>query len=128
MCTNKAGKWCLFRPFGSLHEYAPHFFNHPNTFAVYDATEFPCEKSYSLEAQCQTWSEYKQDNTGKVNITTTPDGRLIQISNVYGGKASDRHIVEEENLLSIIPSGMKGMADKSYAVDDPAPKDIKPNS
>lgn len=102
-----------------------HFINHSNVFMVLDCTEFYMEKPSGLEAQCVTWSEYKHHNTIKCLIGCTPDGLTTFISNAYGGRASDRHIVEKEEVLSLIPDGMAVMADKGFEVHDLVPDGVE---
>ena len=72
------------------------------------------ERPSGLEAQCITWSEYKHHNTIKCLIAVTPDGQVIYVSSPWGGRASDRHIVEKEKT----PEGMAIMADKGFEIED----------
>ena len=102
----------------------PHFINHSNVILVLDCTEFWLEKPSGLEAQCCTWSEYKHHNTIKSLIGCTPDGMTIFVSNAWGGRASDRHIVQAEDVLQLVPEGMAVMADKGFEVHDLAPNGV----
>ena len=89
-----------------------HFVHFPNVLIVFDCTEFYMEIPSSLSAQNLTWSEYKHSNTLKVLIGVTPDGHVGYIGEIWGGRASDRHIVIAEKVLERIPVGLAAMADK----------------
>ncbi len=95
-----------------------HFINHSNTYCVGDCTEIQMEKPSGLEAQSVTWSEYKRHNTIKEAIVITHDGLTIFISSAWGGRASDRHIVDKDEALRDIPPGMAVMVDKGFEIED----------
>ena len=46
----------------------------------------------------------------------SPSGLIIHCSKVYGGKASDKHIFLNENLLDKLEEGDAVMVDKGYAI------------
>lgn len=75
------------------------FVKMPDVRIVIDASEFFCEKPNSLTAQNLIWSEYKTHNTFKVLIGVAPNGLVSFISRVWGGCASDRHIVQRYGHL-----------------------------
>lgn len=102
-----------------------HFINHQNVYIIYDCTEFFIEKPSGLEAQAVTWSEYKHHCTIKSLIGVSPTGMTTYVSRAWGGRASDRHIVKNENILESIPEGMAVMADKGFEVEDLAPSGIE---
>ena len=102
-----------------------HFVNHSNVYIIFDCTEFFVEKPSGLEAQAVTWSEYKHSNTIKCLIGVSPTGMTTFVSRAWGGRASDRHIVEKENALANVPEGMAIMADKGFEVEDLAPPGVQ---
>ncbi|XP_021346079.1 uncharacterized protein LOC110445671 [Mizuhopecten yessoensis] len=93
---------------------------------VVDATEFFCEKPGNLEAQFLTWSEYKHHNTYKVLIGVAPNGLVTFVSRVWGGHASDRHIVQKDGDLFLpkLEPGDVILADKGFTVGDLLPAHI----
>lgn len=103
------------------------FMDFPNCQMVLDCTEFFCEKASSLLAQWQMWSEYKHHNTYKILIGVTPNGTVNFISRLWGGRASDRHISKEDELLTKLHPGMPIMADKGFTIEDLLPPDINLN-
>lgn len=102
------------------------FVEMPDVRIVIDATEFFCEKPSSLTAQYLTWSEYKNHNTFKVLIGVAPNGVVSFISRVWGGRASDRHIVQKDghHLLPLLESGDIILADKGFTIGDSLPGHI----
>ena len=57
-----------------------------------DCTKIFIERPRDREVQALTWSDYKKHNTVKVLIGIAPNGTITYLSNVWGGRASDRHI------------------------------------
>ena len=61
---------------------------------------------------------YKNQNTVKVLVGTTPGGLVSYISAAYGGSVSDRQICERSNLTQICLPGDSITADKGFNVQD----------
>lgn len=89
-----------------------HFNDHSDTRIVVDCTEFFVEKLSSLVSQWLTWSEYKHHNTFKILIGVPPNGMVSFVSRLWGGNASDRHIVQNGDLIPKLSPGDVMMADK----------------
>lgn len=100
--------------------------NLPDSFRKYykkcrviiDCTEFFIETPSSLEAQALCWSEYKHHSTIKVLVGITPNGCFSYISDCYGGKASDKFIVEDSGFLKLLQPGDQVMADRGFHIQD----------
>ncbi|XP_033739899.1 uncharacterized protein LOC117327155 [Pecten maximus] len=90
----------------------------PTTRVIVDGTECPVKKPRPPVAQQSTYSTYKNRNTIKVLVGTTPGGLVSYLSPAYGGSVSDRQIVERSNLASICDPGDSIMADKGFNVQD----------
>ena len=103
------------------------FQDFPNCQIVLDCTEFFCERPSSLQTQWQTWSEYKHHNTMKVLIGVAPNGFVNFVSRLWGGRASDRHIFQQDGLLPRLHPHMTVMADKGFTIEDLLPRDIDLN-
>lgn len=103
------------------------FLDYKTCRIVIDCTEVFTEKPSSLTAQWLTWSEYKHSNTFKVLVGVAPNGLVTFISRLWGGNASDRHIVENDGLLPKLTSGDMIMADKGFTIEDLLQEDIDLN-
>ncbi|XP_062591631.1 uncharacterized protein LOC134253139 [Saccostrea cucullata] len=102
----------------------------PSTRVLLDGTEIPVKKPKPPIAQQATFSTYKNRNTVKVLVGSTPGGLISYVSPAYGGSASDRQLVERSPLLSadLFEPGDSLMADKGFNVQDLfAPKDVTVN-
>ena len=103
------------------------FANYPYCNIILDCTEIFIEKPSSLTAQWLTWSEYKHHNTVKVLIGVTPQGMVNFISTLWGGRASDRHITQNDGLIPQLHPNTTLMADKGFTVEDLLPPDVGMN-
>lgn len=100
--------------------------NMPDSFRKYyskcrviiDCTEFFIETPSSLEVQTLCWSEYKHHSTIKILVGITPNGCFSFISDSYGGKASDKFIVEDSGFLRLLQPGDQVMADRGFQIED----------
>ena len=90
----------------------------PSTRVIVDGTEFPIKKPKEPVAQQATFSNYKNRNTVKVLVGTSPGGLTSYVSPAYGGSVSDRQICERSNLPKMCDPGDSVMADKGFNVQD----------
>ncbi|XP_053393114.1 uncharacterized protein LOC128555267 [Mercenaria mercenaria] len=90
----------------------------PKTRIIIDGTECPIKKPKAPRAQQSTYSTYKNRNTIKVLVGTTPGGLVNYISEAYGGSTSDRQIVERCKIVNACDPGDSVMADKGFNVQD----------
>ena len=86
--------------------------------SIIDCFELFIEKPSNLLAKACTWSQYKHYNTAKYLISITPQGTVSFISNGWGGRVSDKHIVENSGYLSHILPGDVILADRGFDVAD----------
>lgn len=117
---SEALKKCIYWPSkietkNNLPNYfVPHF---TNVRAVLDCTEMSIQMPKCLSCKIQTYSHYKGKQTAKYLISVSPAGLIINISNGYGGKASDKFIVNEEKILDRFEEKDEVMVDKGFCID-----------
>ena len=86
--------------------------------SIIDCFELFIEKPSGLLAKSCTWSQYKHYNTAKYLISITPQGIISFISNGWGGRASDKHVVEHSAYLNNLLPGDVVLADRGFDVAD----------
>lgn len=67
---------------------------------IVDCFEVFTDRPSNLTARAQTWSSYKHSNTAKFLIGVTPQGSISFISRGYGGRVSDKHVMENCGILN----------------------------
>lgn len=90
----------------------------PATRVIIDGMECPIKKPKNPLAQQATFSSYKNRNTLKAVIGSTPGGLISLVSQAYGGSTSDRHVVERLSLGNVCDPGDSVMADKGFNIQD----------
>ena len=112
-----------------MREFTPTCFHnrYPTTRVVIDATEVFIEKPKNPDAQAATWSTYKNPNTSKFLIGITPNGVPSYISDVYGGRISDKELLKRSGLCSLQGEGDSIMADRGFLIEDLLPKNVSLN-
>ena len=89
---------------------------YPRCCVVIDCTEFFVAIPSSLEAAALLWSNYKHHSTIKVLIGITPNGLISFVSDCYGGRATDKHIVENSSFLQFVQPNDQIMADRGFKI------------
>lgn len=79
---------------------------HNNVQSIIDCFEVEIDKPADAVKQAITWSQYRGCNTVKFLISATPNGFVNYISEVFGGRASDKEIVEKSGYLDILPENV----------------------
>lgn len=97
---------------------------HDNATVIVDCFEVFIEKPASLLTQQECWSNYKHHNTVKFLIGITPQGNICYISETWGGRASDKNILEKSDFCNFIRAGDVVLADRGFLVKDTL-KDLK---
>ena len=85
-----------------------------NVQMIIDCFEIQISKPSDPLKQAQTWSQYKNCNTVKYLIGCTPNGLISFISEGYGGRISDKALVEKSKLLDILPHNAVVLADRGF--------------
>lgn len=85
-----------------------------NVQLIIDCFEIQIQKPSNPVRQAQTWSQYKSCNTVKYLIGCTPAGLICYISKGYGGRISDKAIIEQSDFIDILPTNCTIMADRGF--------------
>ncbi|XP_067132207.1 uncharacterized protein [Centruroides vittatus] len=85
---------------------------------IIDCFELFVERPSSLDARYLTLSQYKQHNTIKFLIGVTPQGSVSFISEPWGGRVSDKHLMEHSGLLKYLLPGDLVLADRGFNITD----------
>lgn len=91
---------------------------HEKTTVIVDCFEIFMEKPPVMVTQQQCWSNYKHHHTVKFLIGITPQGLICFISNAWGGRASDKQIVENTKFLKHISPGDIVLADRGFLIKE----------
>lgn len=89
-----------------------------DTQIVLDCTEIFITTPSCLCCRIRFYSHYKGALTVKFLTGVSPAGLITFVSDAYGGRASDKFIFEESNLISKLESGTAIMADKGFLIDN----------
>lgn len=87
------------------------------TRIILDCAETPIEKCKCLKCRILTYSQYKKTHTVKFNIGVTPSGLITEASVPFGGRASDKKIVNESEILNKLDYNDGVMVDKGYKIN-----------
>lgn len=99
--------------------------NFESTRIIIDCIEIPIVKLYlSLSASIITYSNYKSTYTAKFMTCVTPAGIISFISQGYGGRASDKFIFENSNVIDLLDENDAIMADKGFLINSLCAKNM----
>uniref|UniRef100_UPI00358E209D uncharacterized protein isoform X1 n=1 Tax=Myxine glutinosa TaxID=7769 RepID=UPI00358E209D len=85
---------------------------------IIDCFELFTEKPSGALNQVYTYSNYKQHHTVKYLIGISPQGTVIFISAGWGGRTSDKHIVQKSGFLQNLLPGDIVLADRGFKIAD----------
>lgn len=85
---------------------------------IVDCFELFIELSGILKASAQSFSQYKHHTTLKYLIGISITGVIIFISKGFGGRASDKFVVNESGFLENLQPGDWVLADKGFLVQN----------
>ena len=108
--------------------------NMPKEFAQYattriilDCTELFIQRPSAMLAQSETWSDYKHHNTWKLLVGVTPNGQVTFLSDLWGGRVSDKQITRESGVLDLLQVGDNVMVDRGFDISAIVPTGITVN-
>ena len=91
---------------------------YPKCVIIIDCAEVFIQTPSSLDNAAMCWSDYKHHSTMKYLVGISPNGAISYVSDCYGGRASDRFIVEDCGFLSKLRPGYQVMADRGFKISD----------
>lgn len=105
-----------FKTLSEVQEKLPIPFRHryKNVQCIIDCFEISIQKPSDPILQSLSWSQYKGCNTMKYLIACTPNGFISYISSGFGGRSTDKMIVEESTFLNKLDPGAHVMADRGF--------------
>lgn len=118
---SKILKHCIYFPSSEeISANIPKCFKYfPNCRVILDCTEITIQKPTCLCCRIKFYSQYKRNLTVKFMTGVSPAGLITFVSDAYGGRASDKIIFEESNLINkLCPNKDAIMVDKGFLIDD----------
>lgn len=89
-----------------------------NTRVVLDCSETSVETPACVSCRIKIYSHYKGGSTIKFLIGIAPNGLIIFISKLYGGRASDAFITRDCGILKKLDFSDAVMVDKGFLIED----------
>ena len=128
-CSNIVNTWIKFLarelkclvfwpPKEQIHAYMPKSLckQYPNLRCTIDCSETFIDRPRDLKIQAATWSDYKHHNTLKYLVAIAPDGLISFISKAWGGRTTDRYIVQHSGILDLIEPHDLVLADRGFTI------------
>ncbi|CAC5420853.1 unnamed protein product [Mytilus coruscus] len=72
--------------------------NYPRTTVIIDCAETFIQRPTNLKTRSETFSNYNSHNTAKYLVGISPHGQIMFISKAFGGRASDKFVVEKSGF------------------------------
>ena len=85
---------------------------------IIDCFEVFIKRPSGLNARAQAFSSYKNHNTVKVLIGITPQGSISFVSKAWGGRTSDKFLIENSGILKNILPGDLLLADCAFTIQE----------
>ena len=98
-----------------------------STRIILDCTKLFIQRPSAMLAQSETWSDYKHHNTWKLLVGVTPNGQVSFLSDLWGGRVSDKQITRESGVLALLDSGDNVMVDRGFDIRDILPDGVTLN-
>jgi len=112
----------IWIPEEKLREYLPaEFKEFADTAVILDSTELRCQHPSSPFLQTKVSSAYKSCYTMKGLFGVAPHGAVTFISPLYAGSISDKQMLLNSGILSLLSPGMAIMAGHGFLTDDVVP-------
>ncbi|XP_077484269.1 uncharacterized protein LOC144094216 isoform X1 [Amblyomma americanum] len=110
----------VWLPRSVVYDSMPYTFvknGYDRTTCIFDCTEAWLQRPKKLMARAQSYSAYKGSNTIKFLTVIAPNGLIMFVSDVYGGRASDKYIVRTCGVEDYLLPGDEIMADRGFKLE-----------
>ena len=91
---------------------------YPNCRVIVDCFEIFIETPTNFSARSKTYSNYRKHNTLKFLIGVTPYDTISHQSECWGGRVSDKNLIQESTFLSLLEPGGVMLADRGFTVSN----------
>jgi len=117
----------LWLPRDTLRRIRPLSFleNYPRATCIIDCTEIFVQRPKNLKKRAQTYSNYKSHNTYKALYCIAPNGFVMFVSKLFGGRASDVFISQTSGFTDHLLPGDEVLADRGFTIDGILPPGVK---
>ena len=114
------GSVCIWPSRAKIKKHMPTCFKslYPDRRGIIDAFEIKVQAPSSLVLNSEMYSSYKTHTTYKGDVVISPSGEIIHISSLFEGSISDKELVKQSGLLSLLQPGDQIMADKGFVIQD----------
>ena len=103
------------------------FAQYPTTRIILDCTKLFIQRPSAMLAQSETWSDHKHHNTWKLLVGVTPNGQVTFLSDLWGGRVSDKQITRESGILDLLQAGDNVMVDRGFDISTIVPDGVAVN-
>uniref|UniRef100_A0A3Q3G0A4 DDE Tnp4 domain-containing protein n=1 Tax=Labrus bergylta TaxID=56723 RepID=A0A3Q3G0A4_9LABR len=119
-------KVIVWLPRDTLKRIRPQSFNenYPKATCIIGCTEKFVQRPKNLRKRSQTYSNYKHHNTCKLLYCISPNGYVMFVSKLFGGRASDTFITKNSGLLDHLIPGDQILADRGFTIADALPPGV----
>lgn len=109
-------KVIVWLPRVTLNRIRPKTFlkNYPKATCIIGSTEVFVQRPKNLRKRSQNYSNYKHHNTYKLLYCIAPNGYVMFVSKLFGGRASDNFITKNSGFVHHLIPGDEILADRGY--------------
>lgn len=85
---------------------------------ILDCFEVFIERPKNFLSRALCWSSYKHHLTAKTAVAIAPQGAVTFMTDSWGGRTDDKHLMENCEFLNKISPGDVILADRGFTIED----------